>query len=91
MVNITLLRSVNQLRNSLPDDFPVNSMVAGHWRRTYTGDPPRDRGRPQHAPPEWSPALPVIEGVTRRSGGVPLFVEEVTRLLLERGEQGGCS
>jgi len=36
-------------------------------------------------------ALPkeVIEGVTERSGGVPLFVEEVTRLLLERGEQGG--
>ena len=24
-----------------------------------------------------------------RSGGVPLFVEEVTRLLLERGGQGG--
>src|SRR4029079_5519898 len=30
-----------------------------------------------------------IEGVTERTGGVPLFVEEVTRLLLERGEQGG--
>ena len=30
----------------------------------------------------------VIEGVTERTGGVPLFVEEVTRLLLERGEQG---
>jgi predicted ATPase/class 3 adenylate cyclase len=36
-------------------------------------------------------ALPkdVVEGVTDRSGGVPLFVEEVTRLLLERGEHGG--
>jgi class 3 adenylate cyclase/predicted ATPase len=36
-------------------------------------------------------ALPkeLIEGVTERTGGVPLFVEEVTRLLLERGEQGG--
>src|SRR4249920_3483604 len=36
-------------------------------------------------------ALPadVIEGVTERTGGVPLFVEEVTRLLLERSEQGG--
>jgi predicted ATPase len=36
-------------------------------------------------------ALPpdVIEGVAERTGGVPLFVEEVTRLLLERGEQGG--
>ncbi len=32
----------------------------------------------------------VIEGVCERTGGVPLFVEEVTRLLLERGEQGGA-
>jgi predicted ATPase len=34
-------------------------------------------------------AKEVIEGVTDRADGVPLFVEEVTRLLLERGEQGG--
>jgi class 3 adenylate cyclase/predicted ATPase len=36
-------------------------------------------------------ALPrdVMEDVAERTGGVPLFVEEVTRLLLERGEQGG--
>jgi hypothetical protein len=27
--------------------------------------------------------------VTERTGGVPLFIEEVTRLLLERGEQSG--
>jgi class 3 adenylate cyclase/predicted ATPase len=31
----------------------------------------------------------VVEGVSERTGGVPLFVEEVTRLLLEHGEQGG--
>ena len=31
----------------------------------------------------------VIAGVNERTGGVPLFVEEVTRLLVERGEQGG--
>ena len=31
----------------------------------------------------------VIAGVSERSGGVPLFIEEVTRLLLERGEHGG--
>jgi hypothetical protein len=31
----------------------------------------------------------VVEGVTERTGGVPLFVEEVTRLLLEGGGQGG--
>jgi class 3 adenylate cyclase/predicted ATPase len=37
-------------------------------------------------------ALPrdVVEGVSERTGGVPLFIEEVTRLLLERGEQGGA-
>ena len=36
-------------------------------------------------------ALPreVVEDVVARTGGVPLFVEEVTRLLLERGEHGG--
>ena len=36
-------------------------------------------------------ALPreVVEDVAARTGGVPLFVEEVTRLLLERGEPGG--
>ena len=31
----------------------------------------------------------VIEVVSERTGGVPLFIEEVTRLLLERGERGG--
>ena len=37
-------------------------------------------------------ALPrdVVEGVSERTGGVPLFVEEVTRLLLERGVEGGA-
>jgi predicted ATPase len=32
----------------------------------------------------------VIESVSVRTGGVPLFVEEVTRLLLERGEEGSA-
>jgi predicted ATPase len=32
----------------------------------------------------------VIKGVSERAGGVPLFIEEVMRLLLERGEQGGA-
>ena len=31
----------------------------------------------------------LIEGVNERTGGVPLFVEEVTRLLVERGARGG--
>ena len=36
-------------------------------------------------------ALPrdVVEDVATRTGGVPLFIEEVTRLLLEPGDQGG--
>ena len=32
----------------------------------------------------------MINGVGERTGGVPLFVEEVTRLLLERDAQGGA-
>ncbi len=31
----------------------------------------------------------LVEWVSERTGGVPLFVEEVTHLLLERGEVGG--
>ena len=54
---------------------------------------PLDRQQVRHMVGELAArqALPkeVIDGVTERSGGVPLFVEEVTRLLLERGEQGG--
>jgi class 3 adenylate cyclase/predicted ATPase len=54
---------------------------------------PLDRYQVRHMVRELASrhALPkeVIEGVSERTGGVPLFVEEVTRLLLERGEQGG--
>ena len=32
----------------------------------------------------------MVDGVGERTGGVPLFVEEVTRLLLERDAQGGA-
>jgi class 3 adenylate cyclase len=38
----------------------------------------------RHAPPR-----EVVDSVAARTGGVPLFVEEVTRLLFERGEKGG--
>ena len=31
----------------------------------------------------------LVDSVSERTGGVPLFVEEVTRLVLERGDQGG--
>src|SRR5215472_2007246 len=54
---------------------------------------PLDRQQVRHMVEELAArhalAKEVIEGVTERTGGVPLFVEEVTRLLLERGEQGG--
>jgi class 3 adenylate cyclase/predicted ATPase len=54
---------------------------------------PLDREQVRHMVGELAArhALPkqVVESVTERTGGVPLFVEEVTRLLLERGEQGG--
>ena len=54
---------------------------------------PLDRGQVRDMVAEFSArhALPkdVVDSVTERTGGVPLFIEEVTRLLLERGEQGG--
>jgi tetratricopeptide (TPR) repeat protein len=54
---------------------------------------PLDRSQVRHMVGELSArdALPkeVVDGLTERTGGVPLFVEELTRLLLERGEQGG--
>jgi predicted ATPase len=41
--------------------------------------------------PKWRAlSTEVIKGVSDRAGGVPLFVEEVTRLLIERGERGGA-
>ena len=54
---------------------------------------PLDRSQVRHMVGELAArdALPkeVVDSLTERTGGVPLFVEEVTRLLLERGEQGG--
>jgi class 3 adenylate cyclase len=55
---------------------------------------PLDRHQVRHMVEELAErhALPkeVIEGVTERTGGVPLFVEELTRLLLEQGEHDGA-
>ena len=54
---------------------------------------PLDRDQVRHMIGELAAqhALPkeVVEGVTARTGGVPLFIEELTRLLLERGAQEG--
>ncbi|MCP3471391.1 AAA family ATPase [Bradyrhizobium sp. CCGUVB1N3] len=53
---------------------------------------PLDRSQVRHMVGQLAAyhALPkeVLDRVTERSGGVPLFIEEVTRLLLERGEHG---
>ena len=54
---------------------------------------PLDRAQVAHMVSEISArhalSKEVIEAVSERTGGVPLFVEEVTRLLVERGAQGG--
>ena len=54
---------------------------------------PLDRSQVQNMVAELSARHPlsnqIVDGVTERTGGVPLFIEEVTRLLLERGEQSG--
>ena len=51
---------------------------------------PRSRAWSARSPRATRLSKDVVAGVTERTGGVPLFVEEVTRLLLERGEQGGA-
>jgi len=55
---------------------------------------PLDRHQVRHMVEELAArhalAKEVIEDLTERTGGVPLFVEEVTRLLLEHGAQDGA-
>ena len=53
--------------------------------RPRAGAPHGRRDRRRHALSD-----EMIDGVGERTGGVPLFVEEVTRLLLERDAQGGA-
>jgi predicted ATPase/class 3 adenylate cyclase len=73
-----------------PEFRPPWSMRSHHGTISLA---PLDRSQVREMVAELSArhALPreVVEEVTARTGGVPLFVEEVTRLLLERGEQGG--
>jgi class 3 adenylate cyclase/predicted ATPase len=73
-----------------PEFRPAWGMRSHH---TTISLAPLDRSQVQHMVGELAArhALPkeVIDGVTERSGGVPLFVEEVTRLLLEHGERRG--
>ena len=73
-----------------PEFRPPWSMRSHHGTISLA---PLDRGQVQEMVAELSArhALPrnLVEDVASRTGGVPLFVEEVTRLLLERGEGGG--
>ena len=73
-----------------PEFRPPWSMRSHHSTISLA---PLDRGQVQEMVAELSArhALShnVVEDVAARTGGVPLFVEEVTRLLLERGEGGG--
>jgi predicted ATPase len=78
------------LATSRPEFRPPWSMRSHHGTISLA---PLDRAQVRDMVAELSArhALPkdVVEDVAARTGGVPLFVEEVTRLLLERGEQGG--
>src|SRR5262249_4105873 len=74
-----------------PEFRPAWSMRSHHGTISLA---PLDRSQIRDMVAELSArhALPqeVVEDVAARTGGVPLFVEEVTRLLLERGvAQGG--
>ena len=73
-----------------PEFRPPWSMRSHHGTISLA---PLDRAQVRDMVAELSArhALPkdVVDDVAARAGGVPLFVEEVTRLLLERGEQGG--
>jgi predicted ATPase len=73
-----------------PEFRPTWSMRSHHGTISLA---PLDRAQVRDMVAELSArhALPrdVVEDVAARTGGVPLFVEEVTRLLLERGNQDG--
>ena len=74
-----------------PEFHPPWSMRSHH---SVISLPPLDRAQVAHMVGVLTSrhTLPkdVVEGVSERSGGVPLFVEEVTRLLLERGVEVGA-
>jgi class 3 adenylate cyclase/predicted ATPase len=78
------------LMTARPEFRPQWDMRAHHATISLA---PLDRHQVQHMVGEISACrtLPkeVIDGITERTGGVPLFVEEVTRLLLERGDRSG--
>ena len=78
------------LVSSRPEARPPWSTLSHHGAISLA---PLDRDQVRHMVGNLAAghALPkeVIDGVTERVGGVPLFIEEVTRLLLDHDEQGG--
>ena len=84
------LASLLVLATARPEFRPSWSMRSHHGTIALV---PLDRAQVRDMVAELSArhALPnnVVDDVATRTGGVPLFIEEVTRLLLERGEQGG--
>jgi class 3 adenylate cyclase/tetratricopeptide (TPR) repeat protein len=85
------LASLFIVATARPEFRPAWSMRSHHGTISLA---PLDRSQVRDMVTELSArhALPqdVVEDVAARTGGVPLFVEEVTRLLLERGQQGGA-
>jgi class 3 adenylate cyclase/predicted ATPase len=78
------------LATTRPEFRPPWRMRSHHGTITLA---PLDRARVHQMVAELSAqralARDVVDDVAARTGGVPLFVEEVTRLLLERDAQGG--
>src|SRR5262249_1670887 len=63
---------------SHPGPLPLAPLDRAKGRKMMGG------GAARHALPR-----EIVDNVAARTGGVPLFVEEVTRLLLERGGLSG--
>ena len=97
--SLEFLRSVAERGDQAPllvlvtarPEFRPSWLMRSHHTTTSLG--PLDASQVRDMVAELSTrhalSIQVVNSVAERTGGVPLFVEEVTRLLLERGEQGG--
>jgi len=78
------------IANARPEFLPSWSINSHHGVISLA---PLDRAQVRQMIDEIAPrdvlSREVVEELSKRTGGVPLFVEEVTRLLLERGDAGG--
>jgi class 3 adenylate cyclase/predicted ATPase len=97
--SLEFLRSIAERGDQAPllvlvtarPEFQPSWLMRSHHTTTSLG--PLDASQVRDMVAELSTrdalSIQVVNSVAERTGGVPLFVEEVTRLLLERGEQGG--